>query len=67
MIALFAIINRIEAGGLLGLDHDANVRIGNHEVPQEYQIPEPAHHQHEVQTIVKQVEVIFYFENKLFI
>lgn len=67
MIALFAIINRIEAGVLHGLDHDAGVQIANHEVPQEYHIPEPAHHQHEVQTIVKQVEVILYLENKLLI
>lgn len=61
MIALFAVITRIEAGVLHGLDHDAGpagVQITNHEVSQEYHIPEIAH-QHELQTIVKQVEVIF--------
>lgn len=63
-MALFAIIiSKIEAGVLHGLDHDAGVQIANHEVHQEYHIPEPAH-QHEVQTIVKQIEVIFYLEKK---
>lgn len=66
MIALFGIITGIEAGVHLGLEHDAGVQVANHEVPQEYHISEPAH-QHEVQTIVKQFEVIFYSEKMLYL
>lgn len=66
LYASLYIITRIEAGVLLGLEHDAGVQVTNHEVPQEYYISEPAH-LHEVQTIVKQFEVILYSEKMLYL